>query len=171
MRKWMVICIALVMAFAMTGTAFAAEKNIDKDKATSIALKDAKLTKAKVRAMEIEYDDGDNVWEVEFIKKKNGADYEYDISAEDGLILEKSVDYKYKHNSSKKKIGKKQARKKVAKFSGIKLSIIKKGTCRYEYDDLEGTYEVKFSEDSYRYDYEVLAPTGKIIEYSYKYVR
>ena len=171
MKKWMVICVAVAMVFAMTGTAFAAEKNIDKSKAKSIALKNAKLTKAKVRAMEAEYDAEDNVWEIEFIKKKNKAGYEYDISAADGRILEKSVDYKYKHNSSKKKIGKKQARKKVAKFSGIKLSTVKKGTCWYEYDDRQGTYEVKFRKGNYRYDYEVLAPTGKIIEYSYEYVR
>ena len=69
MRKWMVICVAVAMVFAMTGTAFAAEKNIDQSKAKSIALKNAKLTKAKVRAMETEYDAEDNVWEIEFIKK------------------------------------------------------------------------------------------------------
>ena len=171
MKKWMVICIAVAMVFAMTWTAFAAQQNIDKSKAKSIALKNAKTIKTKVRAMKTDYDAEDNVWEIEFIKKKNGANYEYDISAADGRILEKSVDYKYKHNSSKKKIGKKQARKKVAKFSGIKLSTIKKGTCWYEYDDRQGTYEVKFRKGNYRYDYEVLAPTGKIIEYSYKYVR
>ena len=36
------------------------------------------------------------------------------------------------------------ARKKVAKFSGISYKTISKGTCRYEYDDGEGTYEVRF---------------------------
>ena len=75
MRKWMVICVAVVMVFAMTGTAFAAEKNIDKSKAKSIALKNAKLTKAKVRAMEAEYDAEDNVW-----------CFGLDISGEDGSL-------------------------------------------------------------------------------------
>ena len=58
----------------------------------------------------------------------------------------------------------------MAAFSGIKLSVIKKGTCTYEYDDGKGTYEVKFQKGSWRYDYEVLAPVGKIIDYEMKYV-
>lgn len=173
MRKWIITCIAVVMVMAMAGTAFAAggSGDITGSKAKSIALKNAKLTKSQTRAMEAELDQKDGVWEVEFIKKKNKAEYEYEIDAVTGKIMKKSVDYKYKKNDSKSKIGKKKARKKVAKFAKIKYPIVKKGTCRYEYDDREGTYDVKFRKGNRKYDYEVLAPTGKIIEYSWKYVK
>ena len=86
-------------------------------------------------------------------------------------IRDRSVDYVYKHNYSKKKIGKLAAQKKVAKFSGIKLSVIKKGTVKFERDDGEGKYEVKFRKGNYRYDYDVLAPNGKIMEYERDYVK
>ena len=51
------------------------------------------------------------------------------------------------------------------------MKVIKKGTCKYEYEKNEGTYEVKFRSGKYKYDYEVLAPTGKVIEYEKKYVK
>ena len=57
------------------------------------------------------------------------------------------------------------------KCKGIKVvsyKIISKGTCTYEYDDRKGTYDVKFTNGDRVYDCEVLAPTGKIIEYEWK---
>ena len=165
-RRVSVITLAVIVVIAMSASAFAG--SMTKKEAVKKALKDAHTSKDKVYALEAELDDGK--YEIEFTKKKNDAEYEYEIS-KSGRILEKSVDYVYKHSSSKNKIGKKAARKKVAKFSGIKYSIIKKGTCTYEYDDNEGTYEVKFKKGHYKYDYEVLAPTGKIIEYSKDYVK
>ena len=110
-------------------------------------------------------------YEIEFIKEKNKAEYDYSISKKSGRILEKSIDYIYKHNSSKKKIGKKAAMKKVAKYTKTKLKIVKKGICTYEYEDNEGTYTVKFKKGNYFYDCELLAPTGKIIEFEKEYVK
>ena len=65
------------------------------------------------------------------------------------------------------KIGKTAARKKAAKYTGIKLSTIKKGTCYYDYDDDDrvGKYEIKFTKGNYKYDLEILAATGKVIDY------
>lgn len=171
MKRAITILIAVTVALAMAGVAFAQESaaagtGITMEKAKSIALKDAKLKKSKVRAMKAEYDDG--VFEVEFRKKKNKAKYEYDISSA-GRILKKSIDYRYKHIYSTKRIGKAKAQKKAAKYAKVKLSRVKKGTCRYEYDDGEGTYTVKFRKGKYRYEVELLAPTGKVIEYTKKY--
>ena len=165
-RRSTVIALAVILMIAMTASAFAG--TITMKQAINKALNDANTSKDKVYGLEAEKDG--NKYEIEFFKKKNNAEYDYEIS-KGGRILEKSVDYVYKHNSSKKKIGKKAARKKVSKFSGIKYSIVSSGTCWYEYDDGEGTYEVKFRKGHYKYDYEVLAPTGKIIEYSKDYVR
>ena len=69
------------------------------------------------------------------------------------------------------KIGKDAARKKAAKASGVSLKIVKQGTCRYDYDhdDREGSYKVKFKKGNYRYEVEILAPTGAIMEFEKKY--
>lgn len=158
---------ALVMVVTMTATSFAAAVSSNSD-ALNIALKNAKLKKSNAKKIEVEYDREDGHYEVEFKKKSNGNRYEYEISAKTGKILKKSVDYKYKKNTSKKKVGKKAARKNVAKLSGVSYKIISKGSCTYEYDDRKGTYEIKFKNGNRSYDCEVLAPTGKVIEYEWK---
>ena len=158
---------ALAMVMTMSVSVFAGSIT-DNSAALNAALKNAKLKKSQVKRIEVEYEKDDGVYEVEFTKKSNGKEYGYEIAADTGTIVKKSVEYKYRKNSSHKKIGKKAARKKIAKFSGISYKIISKGTCRYEYDDRKGVYEVKFTKGSRVYEYEVLAPTGKILEYEWK---
>lgn len=157
---------AIAMVMAMSASVFAA--GISSDAALKKALKNAGLSKSEVKRIEVEYDREDGIYEVEFTKKADGKRFDYEISSGSGKIVKKAVDYKYKKNTSKKKIGKNAARKKVAKFSGISYKIISDGTCRYEYDNRQGTYEIKFRKGSRAYEYEVLAPTGKIIEYEWK---
>ena len=169
MKKITTIIIALIMVLAMVATASAA--GITKQSAVKKALKNAHLNKSQVKQLEVEYDKKSGKYEVEFIKKKNKAKYEYDISASKGVILEKSIDYKYRHNSSHHRIGKKAACKKAAKYTGFKLKTIKKGSCKYEYDDGEGTYEIKFRKGHYKYSIEILAPTGKVIEFEKDRIR
>lgn len=166
MKKVYILFMTLVMVATMSTAAFAAS-NIGQNGAIEKALKSASTSKSKVRGLECEYENGK--YEIEFTKKSNGAEYSFDIS-KGGRILEKNVEYSYKHNYSNKKIGKKAARKKVAKSSGFDLSVIEKGKCYFEYDDGEGRYEVNFTKGNYRYEYDLLAPTGKIIEYSRKYI-
>ena len=157
---------ALAMVMTMSASAFAA--SITGTDARNAALKNCKLKKSQVKLIEVDYDDDDNMYEVEFTKKTNGAEYSFEITADPGKIQEKSVEYRYKRNHSHKKIGKTAARKKVAKFLGIKYSTVKNGTCYYEYDDGKGIYEVRFTKGSRIYECEVLAPTGKMLEYSWK---
>lgn len=176
MKRLMTIMTALVVASAMCFTAigefsFASEQQaIGADKAKSIALSNAKLSTGKVRGMECDYDDEDGVYEIEFTKKKNRAEYDYEIHAFSGKILKKCVDYKYKAKRSNKKIGKKKAIKKVAKYSKISAKTIKKGTCKFKYKKRGSKYEIKFRKGDYKYEAEVLARNGKVIEWEYEYI-
>lgn len=167
MRTAVTAVIALVMVMAMSVSAFAAGIS-SSDAALKKALANAGTKKSKVKYIETDYDSEDGIYEVEFTKRSNGRHYDYEIAAASGKIVSKNVDVKYKRNSSRKKIGKTAARKKVAKFSGISYKTVSKGSCRYEYDDGKGVYEVKFTKNGKRYDYDVLAPTGKIIEYGWE---
>lgn len=171
MKKRLSIAVALLCALAMVMTmsvsVFAAGIN-SKSEALQKALKNAGLRKSQVKYTELDYESDEGVYEVEFTRKSDNREYSYEIAADTGSIVKKSVEYKYKKNTSRNKIGKKAARNKVAKFSGISYKTISKGTCIYEYDDGKGTYEVKFTKGKRVYDYEVLAPTGKIIEYEWK---
>lgn len=167
MKKITTIITIVMLTFAMSASALASSA-VTESKAVKIALKSAKATKAQVYALEAEYDEGK--YDVEFIKKSNKAEYSFEISKK-GKILEKSIDYRYKKNHSKAKIGKAAAQKKAAKVTGISLAKVKKGTCIYSYDyeDREGKYEIKFKTKSYRYEVDVLAPTGAIMDYDKKY--
>ena len=156
----------MVMVMTMSVVSFAGS-SISESQAISKALKNAGLSRSKVKYLETEYEHGK--YEIEFTKKSNGAEYSYEYS-KSGRLLEKSIDFRYKRNSSTEKIGKTAARKKAAKFTGIKLSTVKKGSCYYEYDDGKGTYEVKFTKGNYKYEVEILAPTGKVIDYSKEYI-
>ena len=170
-KRWnLVTILAVILAMTMSLSAFAGSVTSESE-ALKKALKNAGLKKSQVKNIDIDYEGRDNTYEVEFTVKKNGKEFDYTISAETGNITKKSVEYRYKKNSSHEKIGKKAARKKVARFSGISYTIIKNGTCRYEYDDNEGIYKVKFVKGNRRYEYDVLAPTGKIIEYEWKVIK
>ena len=158
---------ALALIMTMSVSVFAGSVSSGDD-ALTIALKNAKLKKSQVKLIETDYEKDDNAYEVEFTKKKNGAEYDYEINADTGKVVKKSIEYRYKRNSSHKKIGKTAARKKVAKYSGISYKVIKTGTCYYEYDDGKGIYEIRFTKGSRIYECEVLAPTGKVIEYEWK---
>ena len=145
-----------------------AAKAITKGAALNIALKNAGLSKSKVRIIEVDVEKGSV--EIEFVRLSNKAKYEYEIATKDGRILEKSVDFKYKKSKSKKKIGKKKARKIVAKAVGKSYNVVKKGSCKYQYKKKCGKYEVKFRSGNYKYEYELLAKNGKIVEYEYEYI-
>ncbi|GEM_PF-1863350 len=170
MRKISTVLLALIVALAMSAAAFGETGGVSEDAAVKKALKDANTSASKVKNLEVELDDNGKAYEIEFVKKSSRTEYSYEIAVSDGLILEKSVDYVYKHNKSKKKIGKKKARKIVAKKSGVSLKTIKKGTCKYKYKHKEGKYTLKFRTSKYKYEYELLAPNGKVMEYDYEFI-
>lgn len=89
----------------------------------------------------------------------------------DGKILEKSVEYVYERTKSKKKIGVKSARTKAAEITGIKYKTVRKGTCKYTYKKKFGKYKVRFKSGGYKYEVEIAAATGKIIEFEKEAVK
>ncbi len=70
---------ALVMVMTMSAAVFAAGVNSSSD-ALKIALKNAKLKKSQVQLIETDYDGEDNLYEVEFVRKSNGAEYSFEKS-------------------------------------------------------------------------------------------
>ncbi len=165
-RKAAAVGVLIAVTIVMTVTSFAGS-GITKKDAEKIALRDAGVKRSQVKRFESEREHGK--FEIEFVKKSDGTEFGYEITKK-GKVSEKSVEYVYEKNHSTDKIGKKAARKKAAKHSGVSYNKVKKGTCRYEYDneDKEGKYEVTFKSGGYRYEYDILAPTGTVMEYDKK---
>ncbi|MDO4870089.1 MAG: hypothetical protein Q4A65_07410 [Bacillota bacterium] len=166
MKRLMVIVLSLVVAMSMSVTAFA--DSITEEDAYNAVVLDSGVDPANVVLIESEFDD--TSYEIEFIDSATGTDYSYEVMAASGNIVEKSVEFKVKKNTSKKKIGKKKARKIAANHSGISYKVVKKGKCKFEREHKQGKYEVKFRANGYKYDYEILAPNGKIKEYEWEMI-
>lgn len=169
MKRIVSVVLAVIMVLAMSSSVFAASKVNSNNAAQNIALKNAKLSKSQVQQIRVKYDREDGEYDVKFVRKSNGSKFDFEIRKSNGRIIEKSIDYKYKRNSSRKKVGKVAAQKAAAKAAAVKLSVVQRGKCRYEYDDGEGIYEVEFRNGNYKYDIEILAPTGKVIDYNWEY--
>ena len=87
-----IIAITMVFTlFTLTGAAALAE--ISKADAKQIALNNAGFTADQVRFTEChkDYEDGRQVNEVEF--NKGGMEYEFDINADTGTVVDMDIDY------------------------------------------------------------------------------
>lgn len=95
-NKVLAVVLAVVALFSLAIPAFAAD--INADRAKEIALKDAGYSAQEVIRIRAEYDidDGRKVWNVDLIaedEKGRVLDYDYEISAADGRILEKDWEF------------------------------------------------------------------------------
>ena len=90
MKKFVALMIAL-MALVCCVSAVAAPSVLSKEEAMQAALDHIGLTNAKVTFTEVhqDLDDGCLIWEIEFIH--DGVEYEFDIDAHTGKILEMDI--------------------------------------------------------------------------------
>lgn len=96
LKKTLAATLTLILVLTLSLTAFAAD--ITKDKAQEIALNDAgySLSDVVYITAEFELDDGFKKWNVDFVAEDADGyyrDYDYEINAADGRILEKDWEY------------------------------------------------------------------------------
>ena len=163
-RRLGIVLFSLLISFVMgTTMAFA---GITPAKAKELALKDAGLTASQICKLAIEKEDKGSC-EVEFVQRSTGTKYEYEFS-KSGKMTEREISYVCKAVKSRKKIGKKKARKIAAKATGVKYSKVKKGCVRYTLKKGVGKYKIKFRKGKRSYKLVLLAKTGQIIQYEVK---
>ncbi len=132
------------------------------EKAKELVL--AQLGIADADFIKKEYDLDDGVYELEFIA--NGMEYEYEVDARTGKILEADAERNddwhvdIPANPVKPAISLEEAKAAAFKHLGIKESDISRP--EYELDD--GKYELSFHVGKTEYDVDVDATTGKILK-------
>lgn len=148
-------------------SATAQKTKITKEKAKKIAFKDAGVSAkdAERVTVKLDYDDGAAEYDVEFYV--GNTEYDYEISAETGKILSKSVekeDDRPAANTAKSTgitidEAKKIALKKVpgAKDKNIKIKL--------DRDDGKTVYEGKIVYKETEYEFEIDAESGRILEW------
>jgi peptidase propeptide and YPEB domain protein len=160
---------------------FAANNYIGVEKAKSIALKDAGVSGATFVKTKLETEDGVKVYDVEFYKAN--VEYDYEIDAITGKILEKDLDIENFSIPKKKATTNKQttkskvktSTKKAAKDIGVEkaksialkdagVSNVKFTKAKVDYENGIKVYDIEFRKGNKEYDYEIEAATGKIRE-------
>ncbi len=127
---------------------------ISKDKALSIALKDAKLTKDKIKNLKVELDD--SKYDIEF--NSNKAEFDYEIHAFDSHIIKKEKeDFKVTPSI-------------ISKDKALSIALKHVGLSKDKIRDLEieldkNIYEIDFDDKQIEYSFDINAANGKIIEF------
>ena len=82
------VCVAAMSMF--TGCGGNGGKDIGKDAAKTAAFSDAGVTEDEITRLKVskDHDDGRSIYEVDFTVASTGEEYDYEISAEDGSILQ-----------------------------------------------------------------------------------
>lgn len=153
---------------AASQTTAAVSGQITLDEAKAIALKhagvdasEAVFTKAK-----LDYDDGIAEYDIEFVA--NNIEYEYEINADNGSILESSSE-KVKQvmaTTASGQITFDEAKDIALKHAGVSESEAVFTKTKQERDDGISKYDIEFIADNVEYDYEINAADGSILESS-----
>ena len=142
---------------------------IGKARAKEIALDHAGLTAGQVTFVyvELDYDNGNWEYEVEFYR--NSTEYDYEIDATTGAIL--SWDHDAEHyvpaGESGSLISESKAKEIALDHAGLTAGQVRFVHVELEYDDGRWEYEVEFYSGNTEYDYEINATTGKILSYDH----
>ncbi|RKJ19824.1 hypothetical protein D7X48_11745 [bacterium D16-50] len=149
---------------------------VDLEGAKAVALADAgvKAADAVFRKSELEWEDGVKVYDIEFYTSE--AEYDYEINASTGAVLDKSMELFENHvpsadlqGSAGSYIGVDQAKAIAVSNSGFKAEDVIFTKTKLERDKGSVRYEVEFYKDRMEYEYSIDAYTGSILEYESEY--
>ena len=142
---------------------------IGEEKAKEIALDHANVTNITNYKIELDFDDV-MVYEIEF--NANNKEYDYEINALTGDIIEYEIDNNEvsnnnsndssnnnSNNTTTDKITKDEAKQIALNHANVT------NITNYEIELDDNKYEIEFKANNKEYDYEINATTGKIIEY------
>lgn len=150
-------------------TRVAGEKLITKDEAIAIAMKQAKGTVTKAK---LDDDDGGKHYDIEI--KDGTYEYDFEIDAITGKILELEKD----RNDDGKKVNKQEniqvtatnnKGKLLTKEQAIAIALkqVKGTVTEVDLDDDDGRkqYEIEIKNGTYEYEFEIDAITGKVLKF------
>lgn len=131
------------------------------------ALDDAGVKAEDAVFLKAYYDSDDLVPHFEIKFESNGYEYEYEIKASDGSVLEKDIDKE--RNSvkttfaSKEYISAEKAKSIAYDHASVKAADVKFSKAELDRDDLIAHYDVEFVVGDFEYEYEINAESGKVI--------
>lgn len=138
---------------------------IGKEKALQIALDKAGVKKSQISEYDVEFEceDGVITYDVDFYC--GSIEYEFEIDATLGTVIEYESDGDGYENGSSGYISKSEAKTIALNKAGLKASEI------YDYDiELDdGEYEIEFKYRNMEYEIDIDAKTGKVLKFDKEY--
>lgn len=147
----------------------AAKKRIGVAAAKEKALADAEVSssKAKFTKAKLKYDDGIRYYDIEFYT--SNAEYDYEIHAYTGRVLERDYEKIKKPVEDKRYIGVSKAKQIALKDAGFSSSEVDFVKAKLDKEDGERVYEIEFYSGRMEYEYTIDAYTGEILEWDSGY--
>lgn len=169
-----VVCIAVLGLF--TGCHENNKKDIGKEQAKTTALSDAGVTESEITRLKInrDEDDGKIIYEIDFTVSSTNIEYDYEISAEDGQILEvkKETSEFNNTNLNQSQSSGEQSQQTISQEKAIKLVLDKVPGAteqdlriKLEQDDGIQKYEGDLIYEGKEYNFEIDASTGVMLEW------
>lgn len=183
LKKLSSLALAFLLVSSLSVPAFAAD--VSAQQAKSAALKDAGYAQSKVSGLyaELDRDDGVKHYDVSFyVKQSDGSflEYDYEVRASDGKILQKEVEREGSKPSAQKpaaqkpaadkpavsnskNVGESKAKQAALAHFGLRAEDVKFFEARKDNDDGVKVYEFEFCKPySVKYSCEVVASSGKV---------
>lgn len=145
---------------------------ISQEKAKQIVESDAKISQPTYKKVELDYDDGKMIYELEFTK--NSVEYEYDLDASTGKILNKETENHQKSSSQNQSSSSNKTTSSTSNISESKaksiamnnagVSSVTNYTIQKDYDDGVLEYDIEFVANNKKYEYTIRASDGAILD-------
>lgn len=132
--------------------------------AKSAAVKDAGISSPTFTKATLDRDDGRSLYEIEFIS--GSTKYEYDIDALTGSVLSKKTRALSSSSGTGTDglISEADARAKALADAGLSESGVTFGKVELDYDDGRWEYEIEFYTSAGKYEYDIDASSGAILQ-------
>ncbi|MCI9438828.1 MAG: hypothetical protein HFH85_17055 [Lachnospiraceae bacterium] len=141
------------------------------DSAKSIALADAGLTESDVTFTKekLDWDDGVAVYDIDFFTAD--MEYEYEIDAATGVIMDKSAEAFRNPGTvgTDTLIGEDEAKEIAVTHAGFTTTEVFFTKIKLEKEHGYTEYEIEFYKDRVEYEYTIDASTGAVLEYDSEY--
>lgn len=152
------------------GNSTASQQLISKADARSRALQDAGVSAkaATFTKTKLDYENGRQVYEIEFVTAT--MEYDYELDAESGAVRERKSERLEIQNQEQSKpsasyIGVDRAKSTALSHAGLQAGSVTFTKAKLENDDGMSVYEIEFRKGSTEYEYSIDAYKGTILEW------
>lgn len=165
-----IISLITILAILGTGTVYAAgtmaqNSSIGEEQAKNVAFSAAGVdpTTAKEVQVEFDYEEGQFVYEVDFLA--DGTEYEYLINASNGTVVKKDIEVAEssdKNTNATAQITLQEAKEIALRDAKLNNDAVTFTTAKLDTEDNGLIYEIEFFAQNVEYDYEINANDGTI---------